>query len=153
MFPGGMQATTHDLGLFRWLLRQIPPDGKVIDWLKNNFVLKALPLSHFETVEKVAKAMSLQVIGFDDKEADDRYKDLRSAIENFHSQILYYTFTDQSGNWLEVPNEWRDREDRTQYNTAMNTIIEVRNAFVEAYDSFLQTCHKKAIDRDSSSES
>jgi KaiC/GvpD/RAD55 family RecA-like ATPase len=151
MFRRWRQATTHDRGLFKWVLREMPPDGQVIDWLKNNFMLKALPLRHLEVVEQVAKEMSLRVVGFDDKEADDRYTNLRSAIENFHSRILYYTFADQSGNWLEVPNEWRDREDRTQYNTALNTITEVRNAFVDAYDSFLQTCHRKGIDYDASS--
>jgi hypothetical protein len=65
-----------------------------------------------------------------------------------HDKILYYAFTDQSGQRLEVPAEWRDREDRTQYNAAMSTIKEVRKALVEAYDSFLQTCHKKGIDHE-----
>jgi hypothetical protein len=65
-----------------------------------------------------------------------------------HDKILYYAFTDQSGQRLEVPAEWRDREDRTQYNAAMSTIKEVRTALVEAYDSFLQTCHKKGIDHE-----
>jgi len=109
-------------------------------------MLKYFPVRHLDAVAQVAKAMSLEVIGFDDQEANDRYNDLRHAIDNFHDQILYYTITDQRGTRLEVPTEWRDREDRTQYDTAMTTIKEVRAAFVEAYDSFLQTCHEKRID-------
>jgi hypothetical protein len=147
------QATAHDRRMFhRLLVEQIPPNGEVIDWLKNNFILKALPLRHFETITRVAKKMSLEVIGFDDKEADDRYKDLRRAIDSFCEQILYYTFTDPGGNWLEVPTEWRDRDDRKQYDTALTAIADVRNALVEAYDGFLQSCHMKAIDRDANSE-
>ena len=143
-------ATAHDRELYQRLLKQIPPDGEVIDWLKNNFVLKYFPVRHLDTVAHVAKVMSLEVVGFDEQEANDRYNDLRQAIDNFYDKLLYYTFTDQSGQRLEVPAEWRDREDRTQYNTAMSTIKEVRKAFVEAYDSFLQTCHNKGIDRDAS---
>jgi replicative DNA helicase len=150
--PAEVQATAHDREFYRRLLEQLPQDGEVIDWLKNNFVLKYFPVRHLDNVVQVAKAMSLEVVGFDDKETDDRYNDLRQAIENFHDQVLYYTLTDQSLQRLEVPAEWRDREDHTQYNTAMSTIKEVHKAFVEAYDSFLQTCHKKAIDRDASSD-
>ena len=146
------QVTARDRELFHRLLEQIPPDGQVIDWLKNNFMLKALPLRHFETVTQVAKSMSLEVIGFDDKEANDRYNDLARAIDSFCEQIQYYTWADPGNNWLEVPTEWRDRKDPTQYDTAIFAIAEVRNAFVKAYDSFVQTCHKKAIDRDANSE-
>ena len=92
--------------------------------------------------------MSLEVVGFDNQEANDRYNELRQAIENFHDRILYHTHTDQGGTRLEVPTEQRDRGDSKQYNAAMDTIKEVRKAFVETYDSFLQTCHKKGIDRD-----
>lgn len=141
------QPSIHDRQLYRKFLDQLPPDGEVIDWLKNNFVLKYFPVRHLETVVQVAKAMSLEVVGFDDQEANDRYTNLRHAIDNFYDKVLYYTITDQGGTRLEVPTEWRDREDRKQYNTAMNTIKEVHKAFVEAYDNFLQTCHKKRIDR------
>ena len=146
--PAEAQATTHDRDLFLRLLKQIPSDGEIIDWLKNNFVLKYFPVRHLDAVAQIAKAMSLEVVGFDDKEANDRYNELRQAIENFHDKILYHTLTDQGGTRLEVPTEWRDRGDSKQYNAAMDTIKEVRKAFVEAYDSFLQTCHKKGIDRD-----
>ena len=150
--PMEVQATAHDRDFYRRLLKQMPPDGEVIDWLKNNFMLKAQPLRRFEIVEQVAKTMSLEVIGFDDKEANDRYNDLRSAIDNFCEKIPYYTQVDPGNNWLELPAAWRDREDRQQYDTARNAIADARDAFVEAYDSFLQTCHKKAIDCDASSE-
>jgi hypothetical protein len=146
--PAEAQASGHDRDLFRRLLEQIPPDGEIIDWLKNNFVLKYFPVRHLDTVAQVARVMSLEVIGFDDQEANAQYDDLRHAIEDFHDKVLYYTITDQRGTRLEVPTEWRDREDRKQYNTAMDTIKEVRKAFVEAYDTFLHTCHKKRIDRD-----
>ena len=142
------QPSSHDQQLYRKFLDQIPPDGEIIDWLKNNFVLKYFPVRHLDTIAQVVKVMGLEVVGFDDKEANDQYNDLRHAIYNFHEQILYYTFTDQSGTRLEVPAEWRDRKDRKQYDTAMNTIKEVYKAFVETYDSFLQTCHRKGIDRD-----
>ncbi len=146
--PAEAQATAHDRELYQGLLKQIPPDGEVIDWLKNNFMLKTQPLPRFEIV---AKTMSLEVIGFDDKEANDRYNDLRSAIDNFCDKIPYYTRVDPGNNWLELPSAWRDREDRKQYDNARTTIAEVRDTFVEAYDSFLQTCHRKGIDRDASS--
>lgn len=154
LLPNGyvkLEPTAHDRELYHQLRGQIPPDGEVIEWLKNNFVLKYFPVRHLDAVSQVAKAMSLEVVGFDDKEANDQYNDLRQAIDNFYDKVLYYTFTDQSGQRLEVPAEWRDREDRTQYDTAMSTIKEVRKAFIEAYDRFLQTCHKKGIDRDASS--
>lgn len=150
--PAEAQATTHDRDLFLRLLKQIPSDGEIIDWLKNNFVLKYFPVRHLDAVAQIAKAMSLEVVGFDDQEANDRYNELRQAIENFHDKILYHTLTDQGGTRLEVPTERRDRGDSKQYNAAMDTIKEVRKAFVEAYDSFVQTCHKKAIDRDANSE-
>jgi hypothetical protein len=108
-------------------------------------------LRRFEIIEQVAKTMSLEIIGFDDKEVNDRYNDLRSAIDNFCDKIPYYTKLDPGHNWLELPAPSPD-EDREFHNTALTTITDVRNAFVEAYDSFLQTCHKKAIDRDASSE-
>jgi replicative DNA helicase len=146
--PIEVQATVHDRNLFRRLLEEIPPDGQVIDWLRNNFMLKAQPLRRFEIVERVAKTMSLEVIGFDDKEANDRYNDLRSAIDNFCDKIPYYTETDPGNNWLELPADWRDKEDRQQYDTARSAIADARNAFVEAYDSFLQACHKRGIDGD-----
>jgi archaellum biogenesis ATPase FlaH len=150
--PIEIQATAHDRELFQRLLEQIPSDGQVIDWLRNNFMLKAQPLRHFETVTQVAKMLSLQVIGFDDKEADDRYNELRAAIDSFCDKIPYYTRADPGNHWLEIPNTWRDREDREQYNIALSEIGGARNAFVEAYDKFVQTCHKKAIDRNASSE-
>ena len=133
--------------MFHRLLKQIPPDGQVIDWLKNNFMLKALPVRHFETIEQIAKALSLEVIGFDDKDANDRYIDFRGAVDDFCSKIPYHTWGDPGGNWLEVPTEWADRE-RDKYNTAISVIAEARNAFVEAYDGFLLACHQKAIDGD-----
>jgi archaellum biogenesis ATPase FlaH len=95
-------ASNHDRKLFHRLLKQIPPDGQVIDWLKNNFMLKALPVRHFETIEQIAKALSLEVVGFDDKDANDRYVDFRSAVNDFCSKISYHTWRD-NGNWLEVP--------------------------------------------------
>jgi hypothetical protein len=132
-------------------MKQMPPDGEIIDWLKNNFMLKAQPLRRFEIVEQVAKTMSLEIIGFDDKEVNDRHNDLRSAIDNFCDKIPYYTKLDPGHNWLELPAPSRE-EDREFHNTALTTITDMRNAFVEAYDSFLKTCHKKGIDRDASSE-
>ncbi len=147
--PAEPQATAYDRELYHRLMEQIPPDGKVIDWLKNNFMLKALPLRHVETITQVAKTMSLEVIGFDDKEARDRYNDLRAAIDNFCSEGLDYTWTDQGNNWLEVPNEWKEN-DRERYDIAMTAIANSRNALVTAYDCFLRTCHEKGIDRDTS---
>ena len=141
------QVSIHDRQLYRTFLEQLSHNGSIIDWLKNNFMLKAFPLRHVETLSHVA-TMSLEVIGFDDKEANDRYSALREAIDNFCEKVSYYTYTDPGNNWLEVPNEWRDRDDRTQYNTAMAAITDVRKEFVEAYDSFLLTCHKKGIDSD-----
>ena len=146
--PDAQQPSIHDQQLYKKFLGQIPPDGEVIDWLKNNFVLKYFPVRYLDTAAQVVRLMSLEVVGFDDKETNDQYNDLLSVIYNFHEKILYYTLTDQSGTRLEVPAEWRDREDRTQYNTAMDTIKEVHRAFVETYDNFLQMCHKKGIDRD-----
>lgn len=150
--PTEMLATAHDRELYHRLMEQIPSDGEIIDWLKNNFMVKAQPLRRFEIVEQVAKTMSLEVIGFDDEEANDRYSGLRSAIDNFCDKIPYYTQVDPGNNWLELPAAWRDREVRQQYDIARSTIADVRNAFVEAYDSFLQTCHKKGIDREATSE-
>jgi len=149
--PAETHATAHDRELYHRLIGQIPPGGEVIDWLKNNFMLKALPLRHVETITQVAKTMSLEVIGFDDKEARDRYNDLRAAIDKFCSAVLDYTWTDQGNNWLEVPNEWKDK-DCERYNIAMTTIANVRNALVASYDSFLQACHQNGIDHDASSE-
>jgi hypothetical protein len=142
-----LKVSDHDRNLFHRLLEQIPPDGEVLNWLKNSFVLKYFPVRHLDSVAQVGKIMNLEVIGFDDKEANDRYNDLQHAISNFHDKVLYYTFTDESCTRLEVPAEWRDRKDRQQYNTAMATIAEVRDTFIAAYDSFLNACHEKGIDR------
>ena len=133
------------------LMKQMPPDGEVIDWLKNNFMLKAQPLRRFEVVERVAKTMSLEVVGFDDKEANDQYNYLRSAIDNFCDTIPYNTQVDPGNNWLELPAAWRDSQDRQQYDTARSAIADARDAFVKAYDSFLRICHKKGIDGDANS--
>jgi archaellum biogenesis ATPase FlaH len=149
--PAEEQATAHDRDLYHRLMEQIPPDGEVIDWLKNNFMLKAQPLRRFEIVEQVAKTMSLEIIGFDDEEVNSRYNDLRSAIDNFCDKVPYYTKLDPGHNWLELPAPWGD-EDREFHNTALTTITDVRNAFVEAYDGLLKTCHRKGIDRESNSE-
>jgi archaellum biogenesis ATPase FlaH len=78
-----VQASAHDRDLFRRLLEQIPPDGEVVDWLKNNFVLKYFPVRYLDAVAQMAKMMSLEVVGFDDKEVNDRHNDLCQAIDNF----------------------------------------------------------------------
>jgi hypothetical protein len=145
------QATDHDRELYNRLMGLIPPGGEVIDWLKNNFMLKALPLRHVETITQVTKTMSLEVIGFDDKEVRDRYNDLRAAIDNFCSVGLDYTWTDKGNNWLEVPNEWKDK-DLERYKIAMTTIANARDTLVAAYGSFLQICHKNGVDRDADSK-
>lgn len=146
------RTPARDRDLYHRLLEQLPSDGQVIDWLKNNFVLKHLPVDLFETVTQVERAMSLEVIGFDDSKANDAYNDLKQAIEKFCGQINWHTWPDEENHWLQVPNEWRDREDRTQYDAAMTAIADARNAFISAYDRFVKTCHQKGFDRDGGTE-
>ena len=147
------KTSVHDRQLYQRLLDQIPPDGKVMDWLKNNFMLKAQPLRRLEIVEQVAKAMSLEVIGFDDEEANGRYNDLRGAMENFCYTISYHTQLDAGHNWLELRSPaWGDEEDGRRHADALSAMTDVHSKIVEAYDSFLKTCHKKGIDREAGSE-
>lgn len=143
--PAEAKATAHDRELYYRLMEQVPPDGKVIDWLKNGFMLKALPLRHVEAIAQLAKMMSLEAIGFDDNEARDRFNDLQTAVDNFNSEILQYTWADQGGNWMEIPNEWKDK-DRERYSLALTAIANVRETFIAAYDNFRKTCHVKGID-------
>lgn len=149
--PGAVAAKTtpaHDRELYHRLVEQISPDGPVINWLKNNFVLKHLPTDLFEIVTQVQRAMNLEVIGFDNKSVNDAHSDLRRAIEKFCDEVNWHTWPDQENRWLQVPNEWRDREDRTQYDTAMTVIADARDSLIAAYDSFLKICHQEGIDHD-----
>ena len=104
------QNSIQDTQLYRKVLGQLPPDGPVIEWLKLNFMTKALPSKLFGELEQVVRSKDLDPIGFDNQEVNDSYSRLVAVIETFCSTVSWWTWIDKEQHWLSVPLEWREDE-------------------------------------------
>jgi hypothetical protein len=138
-------ATGHDKEMLKQFLATIPPTGRSIMWLKQEFDPASLPADHLRTLEKAVRSYSLNPVGFDDQSASVAYQELMATIDAFSEKIRRWTTVDARDALLEIPEEWRF-ERRSRYQTAITEISQARDATVEAYDRFLHICHRVGID-------
>ena len=68
---GRSQPSVHDVGCYAEVLNDIPPDGKVISWLKRTNVagldVADFPADVLSALERVVARPRLQPVGFDDQ--------------------------------------------------------------------------------------
>jgi hypothetical protein len=140
----GEGATKHDKELFQNFMSQLPSDGRVMEWLKLNFVSKYAPTDLFDTIEATIRNMSLKPVGFDDADVNSAYEKLRLAMEAFVSKVLEHMWSDHNHDYkmLVVPPEWDEKRSRK----AFSDIVEARNRFLVKYDAFLTACHASHVD-------
>jgi hypothetical protein len=139
------QPTSHDSALLRELLASMPPDGKIMEWLKQDFDSLQLPSERVSSLSQAGRKLTLDPVGFDNRSADGGYRELGAAIEAFCQKVREWAYADARDTYLEVPPEWQF-EYRERYQTAIADIQQARQRVIEAYDGFLHTCHIAGID-------
>jgi replicative DNA helicase len=136
---------TRDQQRFRRFIDQLAPDGRVIEWLKLNFLMKTHPLGLFSELEQLIRSRELNPIRFDDEEVGNSYERLGAAIEQFCSKVSWWTWLDKEQHWLSIPLDWRD-DAPERWEKATSEILRGRNGVIEAYDEFLSVCRKNNVD-------
>jgi hypothetical protein len=136
------KPSEHDKKLFQGLLAMLPPDGPVIEWLKENFMAKAFFSEHYNVIESILRSMRLRPLEFDNPHIEASYDQLHRGIQAFEDTTLQYMWQEPDDPWMRIPPEWDDE----RFEKARNDILEVRRELVEKYDSFLELAHKNNID-------
>jgi NhaP-type Na+/H+ or K+/H+ antiporter len=135
-------ATAHDRKIAEGLLNELPPDGSLIVWLKEFFISKSIPVKYLDLLEHIASQMHLNVVGLDNPEANQAYRRLESSAYELHSLACFNLFTNEDYTLMQNSPDWPWE----QWQEASKQISEARSALVEAYDEFLQVCHKGGLD-------
>ncbi len=138
-----VKPSEHDRKLFQGLITMLPPDGSVIEWLKENFVSNRFLDEHYKIIEAVLRNMRLRSLEFDNSLAEASYDQLHRAMQKFEDTTLKYMWQDPNGPWLKVPPEW----DEKRFSKATDEINEVRLELIENYDNFLDVAHRNRIDQ------
>lgn len=142
------QASVHDVQFYRRFIAKLPPNGRVIQWLKANFIAKAVRYDLFHELEEATKDWGLNPVGFDNRESHESFGRLDAAVREFCSTVSWWTWADEGQHWLNVPLDWRE-DDSERWNEAVDAIVEKRDSLINSYDEFLLTSHRNHLDYDS----
>ena len=140
-------ASEHDRRVVAQFLTEIPPDGPVIIWLKNNTVANGIPFEYLDIIENVYNAMNANIIGLDNRAANKTYRELAEVMEKFRMFVALNTFPDREYNrvWLSDRWNWEHRKEAAEHIESDQAVV------VTAYDNFLLTSHKNGLDRPTNS--
>lgn len=129
------QPTEHDLSLYAEVMRVIPADGPVIDWLKRADTsathVTDFPADVLTALQATSDLARKQPVGFDDRRLASSFRTLIAAITAFGPEIEHWTLAVQGSN-------------RPLDETAM-TLGTRHHAVVRTYDRFIQTAHAAGI--------
>jgi hypothetical protein len=133
------KASDHDADMLREVLAQIPRDGAIMTWLKVDFFAKAMPSANIEALEKVQQKLDINPLEFDDRQVNNAYESLRSAIEGFLILLTRYCDFEEGTNYkrLRVRPPKRESEESAYYKE-IEEIKESVITLTSAYDSFLK---------------
>ena len=141
----GAEATEHDRIRVAHVLMDLPPDGPTIAWLKQGTVWNTLPYHVIEVLDKVLQDMELDVLGLDNRQANEAYVSLQRALEDFRSFVSLNLFMRDNNNRdytrMSLSSEWSEEH----RNEAADKIDALQAVAVRAYDNFLTVCHKKRL--------
>lgn len=140
---GRTKPSEHDKKLFQGSMAMLPPDGPVIEWLKENFMSKAFFSEHYDVIESVLRNMRLRSLEFDNSNVEVSYDQLYTALQRFEDTTLQYMWQDPNDSWLRIPSEWNDE----RFEKARDDISKARLELVEKYDNFLDVAHRNNIDQ------
>jgi len=139
------KPTIHDSALFRELIAILPPNGTIMEWLKEDFNSLQLPSARMQTLGQAGRKLTLNTVGFDDQSASAGYHELTISIEAFCQKARKWALPDATGVNLEIPDWWRF-ERQEQYHTALTDINDARSRLINAYDDCLRICHSAGMD-------
>lgn len=135
-------ASAHNSAIVVELIRTMPPSGAAVEWLRDYSVDSGIPFKHVETYDSVQRQIETNVIGLDNRKANKAYRNLASAIGDFHSCASINTFPNVDMTSMSLSAEWpSDRRDK-----ARQKIIRAKDDLVKAYDRFLVVSHKHGLD-------
>jgi len=136
-------ASEHDRRVVSQFLAEMPSDGPVITWLKQNTVANGIPFEYLDIIENVYGAMNANVIGLDNRAANKAYRELAETMEKFRVFVALNTFPDKSYRrvWISDSWDWKARKEAAEH------IESDQAAVVTAYDHFLLISHKDGLDR------
>jgi hypothetical protein len=129
-------STAHDRRLFGEIISEVPPDGTLITWLKNEFVIKYTPVSYLNCLEEAIRDLSLKPIGFDEDQIDEIRQAFVQALTELSDAITIYLQLDLSYNRVTLTAQSED-----EYKDAVQVITKARNDSIESYDSLYRLAH------------
>jgi hypothetical protein len=135
-------ATAHDQKLVGEVFDALPPNGSIMIWLKDQFVLKVVPVKYLDALDDVAYKMHLNVVGLDNPEANQAYRKLQDTIGTFYSLVESNLFMDGDPTVMKYAPEWPIE----RWRAASKQIKEARSTLIDTYDEFLRICHKNGLD-------
>jgi hypothetical protein len=86
--------------------------------------------------------MRLNVVGLDNPQVNQAYGKLEDSIRAFHDLANFNLFANQDYTIMEKSPEWPWE----QWREASGKIGQARTDLVQAYDAFLQVCHRNQLD-------
>lgn len=133
------QPSRHDKTLYGAVVRELPADGTVIDWLKRADMstpgVENFPADVLGALERTAEFSRTRSVGFDDPRIAGSFASLTRAIVNFCQALDQWTLTaegHQSG----------------PATAESPTLPRCHHELVAAYDRFIRTAHTRGIDID-----
>jgi general stress protein CsbA len=136
------EPTRHDKGIVEKIFGCLPADGETIGWLRHEYIAKLVPVKHLDVIDEVLTPMHQNVLGMDNRKANDAYCKLRDAMERFRMHISLNMFMDDAYERMHLSGNW-SQEERDE---TMTTIVANQEALVTAYDNFLIICHRYRLD-------
>jgi hypothetical protein len=131
----------HDKNAVKEILVELPANGPVIYWLKENFIAQSVPIAYTDILEDVHRRMSMNVVGLDNSKAARAFRKLKDAIGQFNIATTSNLFSNEDHTVAQKSRDWP----QGQWDEAKREILENRDRLVRAYDQFVLKCHQNKL--------
>jgi hypothetical protein len=136
------EPTSHDKNIVKNIFRLLPADGETIRWLKNDYIGKLVPVKHLDVIDEVLVPMHQNVLGMDNRKANQAYCELRDVMEKFRMHISLNMFMDDAYERMLLSGQWSHKK----RDETISITEAYQETLVVAYDSFLIICHRCRLD-------
>jgi hypothetical protein len=136
------RPSAHDSRLYSEILTDLPPDGMVMSWLKNDFVAKYMSVGNVDSLDQVIRQLRLKPIGFDDPQLHEITNELIQALSEFSETVTQYYQLTPTQDLLSLSGL-----SEKSYQEALWAINNTRESIIISYNLFFRVAHEQGLDR------
>jgi len=145
LWSDARQRRVRDEALMARFLQELPPNDPLVEWLRYAFNARHIAVGRIDYLQNWHNRWNDdQRARFYSRRVNRRLLQLIRATNDFLETTIDYMWTDESGEFVDVPPEWKGSQPE-KYYAALNEIDGRRSAWLAAFDDLLRASQRASL--------